>query len=210
MTQANTETRKERDPSITRQAILQAAFMEIFRNGYQGMRLENVISETGLTKGALYHHFSNKQTLGYAVVDEMIQPMMQSIWIDPVSNASDPLLGLITTIEDLPDKKPEQLIEFGCPLNNLIQEMAPLDSGFRTRLDAIMENWLDTTEKALEAAVQTGQIRSDINCHETATFILASVEGCIGLAKSAQCGDRLRTCLKGITGYLKSLAVQSD
>ncbi|MEE9343570.1 MAG: TetR/AcrR family transcriptional regulator [Gammaproteobacteria bacterium] len=209
MTQTNTETRKERNPSITRQAILQAAFMEIFRNGYQGMRLENVMSETGLTKGALYHHFSNKQTLGYAVVDDMIQPMMQSIWIDPVNNADDPLLGLITAIEDLPDKKPEQLIEFGCPLNNLIQEMAPLDNGFRTRLDAIMESWLDTTEKALEAAVQAGQIRSDINCHETATFILASVEGCIGLAKSAQCGNRLRTCLKGITGYLNSLTVQS-
>ena len=34
------------------------------------MRLDDVVAATGLTKGALYHHFPNKQALGYAVVDE--------------------------------------------------------------------------------------------------------------------------------------------
>ncbi len=197
--------KSERNPDATRQIILQAAFMEIYRKGYQGMRLDKVLTETGMTKGALYHHFTNKQSLGYAVVDEVIQPMMRSIWVEPLESADDPLAGLIDVIETLPDKKPQELIQFGCPLNNLVQEMSPQDEGFRERLDAVMAIWHGGTEKALQQAKQQGLIRTDINCYETATFVMAALEGCIGIAKSAQSIEQLRCCLRGLIQYLQSL-----
>lgn len=203
---ATTNTQRiERNPDLTRETILQAAFMEIYRKGFQGMRLDSVLEETGMTKGALYHHFSNKQSLGYAVVEEVIQPMMKSIWVEPLNNSDDPLAGLVEVIESLPDKKPQELIKFGCPLNNLVQEMSPQDEGFRERLDTVVTMWHGATEIALEKAQEAELIRSDINCHETATFVMAALEGCIGLAKSAQSVERLRSCLRGLTQYLQSL-----
>ncbi|MEE9493915.1 MAG: TetR/AcrR family transcriptional regulator [Gammaproteobacteria bacterium] len=202
--------RTERNPELTRQAILDTAFMEIFRNGFQGMRLENILTETGLTKGALYHHFKNKQTLGYAVIEDIIQPMIESIWVKPLEASNNPLDTLQTVIKTLPDMKPDELIQFGCPLNNLVQEMSPLDEGFRKRLDAVMSLWHESTKAALQAGVQSGQIRQDTNCEETAMFIMAAVEGCIGLAKSSQSLERLRTCLKSISGYLASLTIDAS
>ena len=198
-------TRIERNPDLTRQRILDAAFMEIYRNGFQGMRLDDVLVVTGLTKGALYHHFPNKRALGYAVVDEVILPTIEAMWLQPVKNAADPLRGLITVIEQLPDNKPPEVIQYGCPVNNLAQEMSPLDEGFRQRLDYIFRLWHDVTEQALERARQQGRIRDDVNCDETATFILAAVEGCIGIAKNAQSKERLRSCNRGLVGYLRSL-----
>jgi len=198
-------TRIERNPDLTRQRILDAAFMEIYRNGFQGMRLDDVLLVTGLTKGALYHHFPNKRALGYAVVDEVILPTIEAMWLQPVKNAADPLQGLITVIEQLPDNKPAEVIQYGCPVNNLAQEMSPLDEGFRQRLDYIFRLWHDVTEQALERARQQGRIRDDVNCDETATFILAAVEGCIGIAKNAQSKERLRSCNRGLVGYLRSL-----
>ena len=200
-----TVTRIERNPDLTRQRILDAAFMEIYRNGFQGMRLDDVLVVTGLTKGALYHHFPNKRALGYAVVDEVILPTIEAMWLQPVKNAADPLQGLITVIEQLPDNKPPEVIQYGCPVNNLAQEMSPLDEGFRQRLDYIFRLWHDVTEQALERARQQGRIRDDVNCDETATFILAAVEGCIGIAKNAQSKERLRSCNRGLVGYLRSL-----
>jgi len=200
-------TRIERNPDLTRQRILDAAFMEIYRNGFQGMRLDDVLVVTGLTKGALYHHFPNKRALGYAVVDEVILPMIEAMWLQPVKNAADPLQGLITVIEQLPDNKPPEVIQYGCPVNNLAQEMSPLDEGFRQRLDYIFRLWHDVTEQALERARQQGRIRDDVDCDETATFILAAVEGCIGIAKNAQSKERLRSCNRGLVGYLRSLQV---
>lgn len=200
-------TRMERNPDMTRQRILEAAFLEIYRNGFQGMRLDDVLGVTGLTKGALYHHFPNKLALGYAVVDEVILPTVEAMWLQPLKNASDPLQGLVTVIEQLPDVKPPEMIQYGCPVNNLAQEMSPLDEGFRKRLDYIFRVWHDVTEQALERARHQGRIRDDVNCDETATFVLAALEGCIGIAKNAQSKERLRVCNRGLVDYLRSLQV---
>jgi TetR/AcrR family transcriptional repressor of nem operon len=201
--------RIERNPDVTRQRILEAAFMEIYRNGFQGMRLDEVLAVTGLTKGALYHHFPNKRALGYAVVDEVILPTVDALWLQPLKTAADPLEGLLAVIERLPDVKPPEMIQYGCPLNNLAQEMSPLDEGFRQRLGYILMLWHDVTEEALERARHMGCIRDDVNCDETATFVLAALEGCIGIAKNAQSEERLRICNRGLVNYLRSLQVNA-
>jgi AcrR family transcriptional regulator len=197
--------RIERNPEATRKRILEAAFMEIYRKGFQGMRLDDVLNTTELTKGALYHHFPNKRALGYAVVDEVILPIMDEMWLEPLKKAQDPLQGLIDVVEQLPEMKPPEIIEYGCPLNNLAQEMSPLDEGFRQRLDYVFRLWHDVTEEALERAKHQGKIRESIDCDETATFIMAALEGCIGIAKNAQSIERLRACNRGLVDYVHSL-----
>jgi AcrR family transcriptional regulator len=58
--------------------VLFAAYEEIHRQGFKAASLANIRNATGLTQGALYHHFANKQQLGCAVLDEVIAPMMTS------------------------------------------------------------------------------------------------------------------------------------
>ncbi|HHJ15368.1 MAG TPA: TetR/AcrR family transcriptional regulator [Gammaproteobacteria bacterium] len=206
MDSAKNVTRLERNPDQTRTRILEAAFMEIYRNGFQGMRLDVVLAATDLTKGALYHHFHNKRALGYAVVDEVIIPTVKSLWLQPLKNAADPLATLITVIEQMPDNKPfPEMIQYGCPLNNLAQEMSPLDEGFRQRLDYAFCVWHDGTQDALERAKLKGSIRAEVNCDEAATFIMAALEGCIGLAKNAQSVERLHVCNRGLIQFINSL-----
>jgi AcrR family transcriptional regulator len=197
--------RIERNPEATRKRILEAAFMEIYRKGFQGMRLDDVLTATELTKGALYHHFPNKRALGYAVVDEVILPIMDEMWLEPLKKAPDPMQGVIDVVEQLPEMKPPEMIEYGCPLNNLAQEMSPLDEGFRQRLDYVFRLWHDVTEEALERAKHQGTLRESVDCDETATFIMAALEGCIGIAKNAQSIERLRSCNRGLVDYLQSL-----
>jgi AcrR family transcriptional regulator len=170
------------------------------------MRLDEVTAASELTKGALYHHFPNKQALGYAVVVEVIRPMMESIWVQPLQQASDPLQGLLDVIEHMPEAKPsEMMLQYGCPLNNLAQEMSPLDEGFRRRLDQVFNIWHQVISDALQAARDKGIIRAGIDCDETATFVMAALEGCIGIAKNAQSVDRLMACNRGLMQYLVSL-----
>jgi AcrR family transcriptional regulator len=208
MDSAPVTVRSERNPDQTRRRILEAAFIEMYRNGFQGMRLDEVTAASELTKGALYHHFPNKQALGYAVVEEVIRPMMESIWVQPLRQASDPLQGLLAVIENMPEAKPSELmLQYGCPLNNLAQEMSPLDEGFRRRLDQVFSIWHQVIGDALQAARDKGIIRADIDCDETATFVMAALEGCIGIAKNAQSVDRLMACNRGLMHYLLSLKV---
>src|ERR1700682_6456939 len=57
-------------PEATRRKLLDAAFAEFFKHGFQGGSLNQIVDAAGATKGALFHHFTGKQDLGYAVVDK--------------------------------------------------------------------------------------------------------------------------------------------
>lgn len=210
MKQSGGTARAERNPDQTRQRILEAAFTHMYRSGFQGMRLDDVLADTGLTKGALYHHFPNKQALGYAVIDELLGPMVESIWIQPIEGAADTLQGLMQALESMPAGKPPEMLVYGCPLNNLAQEMSPLDEGFRTRIDRLFSRWHQVTADALEQARQSGRIRADIDTEEVATFIVAAVEGCIGIAKNAQSLEMLERCHGGLIHFVKSLGSEAQ
>src|SRR5438876_437655 len=60
---------KLRDPERTRERLLQAASREIYRSGFQSASLDIILASIGVTKGALYYHFKNKEALGYAMVE---------------------------------------------------------------------------------------------------------------------------------------------
>jgi len=199
----------KRTPDRTRRAILDAAFRQIYRHGYQGTRLDDVLAATGLTKGALYHHFPNKQALGYAVVDEVIRDTVHAVWLRPLAEADDPLDQIIRSIRGMAAALGGDIVTFGCPLNNLAQEMSPLNEGFRARLDRIYQEWHHGIRDALQRAQRAGHARGDVDCGNIATFVLAAVAGCIGVAKNAQSLEQLQVCGAGLIDYLETLRTAS-
>jgi AcrR family transcriptional regulator len=90
----------KRDPVRTREKLLLSAFEQIHRHGFQAVSLDEILKDTGVTKGALYHHFPNKNALGYAVIDEVISPSLENFWVKPVVDALDPLSALQAVILD--------------------------------------------------------------------------------------------------------------
>ena len=149
-----------RNPDQTRQTLLDAAFEEIHEHGFQAASLDNILAKTGVTKGALYHHFKNKMELGYAVVEEVIRPM------DPASSGWSRFRRRTTRskrfgrIFDATHSMNEQACQCGCPLNNLAQEMSPLDEGFRQRIQAVLEAWRGGIADILRRGQASGTVRN--------------------------------------------------
>jgi len=54
----------------TRAEIVRIATRRFAADGYAGVALDDVMSEAGLTRGALYHHFGSKRGLFQAVVEQ--------------------------------------------------------------------------------------------------------------------------------------------
>ena len=53
----------------TREIILKRAFLLLVQHGYEGMSMLDLQRETGLSRGALYHHFKSKDELFAEVID---------------------------------------------------------------------------------------------------------------------------------------------
>lgn len=199
---------KQRQADLTRNQLLESAMREIHEHGFQSASLSRILDKTGMTKGALYHHFPNKLALGYAVVDELLAMYMQTLWLEPLAKTDDPINAIILALSRTCADHGHELLHFGCPLNNLSQEMSPLDEGFRTRIDSLYAAWQQALEKGLRQGLQAGRIRSNIDIQQTAIFIMATIEGCFGLAKNRQSESAMQICSAGLHDYLQSLSTK--
>lgn len=202
---ARPERAEARDADATRTRLLDVAFAEIYAHGYQGLRVDTLLEKAGLTKGAFYHHFPSKQALGLAVIDELLAGMADLIWGQHLSQFADPLAGIQSSVEFALGMLGERCTQFGCPINNLAQEMSGIDEAFRDRLDAVFRGIIANIAAALERGKASGIVRADVDAEAAATFIFASVEGAIGLAKSARSAAVLATALAEGRRYLDSL-----
>src|SRR5271170_1471117 len=94
--------RRVRDPERTRERLLQAAFREVRRSGFQSAGIDTILATTNVTKGALYHHFESKEALGYAIVEEIIAKLVQDRWLRPLLCDRQPIDILIGIVRGLP------------------------------------------------------------------------------------------------------------
>ncbi|MDX2283709.1 MAG: TetR/AcrR family transcriptional regulator [Bacteroidia bacterium] len=190
----------------TRQRILDKNFEAMHKHGFQGMRTDKVVQELGITKGAFYHYFQSKQELGYALVDEKLAPMYLHPWKEWPAKPGNPVEQIVELIRFLSDMQNEDLIKLGCPLNNLIQEMAPLDEGFRLRLGRIVEGMQAGIREALLRGQREGSVRTDTDAADAAVFIVSAMEGAFGIAKAQQSLAIFRQAVRQLTAYVRSLA----
>lgn len=195
----------KRNPDRTREKILQAAFGEIHQHGFRGASVDRILSDTGLTKGALYHHFPSKAALGYAVVDEVIRGYMLENWLRPLDEQPDPAAALIEQLRTPAAEKVDQLCSLGCPLNNLAQEMSPIDETFRRKIQSVFDAWRGGIAERLRRGQAEGYVRGDINCDQAATFFIAALEGASTLAKNAHDPQLLHDCAEPLILYLEAL-----
>jgi TetR/AcrR family transcriptional repressor of nem operon len=196
-----------RGPEATRAAILNAAFLEFYRNGFQGGSLNHVVESAGITKGALFHHFPNgKQELGYAVVDEMIGPILQQRWLEPLVGSKDPIADLKRAFRQYVKEDIEAgYFLQGCPLNNLAQEMSPLDEGFRKRIDKLYSLWRKTYAEAFAAGIKAGKVSKSVEPASVAALVVASQMGIWGTGKSSRNPELMAQAGEAVCAYLDSL-----
>ena len=192
----------------TRQRLLGAAFIEVYRSGFQAASLDTILARAGVTKGALYHHFSDKAALGYAVLDQVVAGLLLERWLRPLARLGadlDPLAALQALLRHRAAHITAHEVTLGCPLNNLAQEMSPLDDRFRRRINRTFDAWRKGFARTLDRARAAGTVRRNVDSRAVAGVLVAAIEGSIGLAKTARSRSLLRTNLEALATSLDAL-----
>lgn len=157
--------RQER-AEITRQAILDGAAIAFDRTGFHGTSLTDVVGHSGVTKGALYFHFSSKEALARTLMDEQFQ----------VSEGlpAIPEPGLQTAI-DLTHR-----MAFGLRSNVRIRAGIRLVIEFGSFTDpdpSPYNTWIDTCHSCLAPAQERGDVLPSVNSYNVATMLVGAFTG---------------------------------
>ena len=196
---------RKRDPEGTRSLLVENAFREIHAHGYAGASLDRILANSGVTKGALYHHFKSKADLLHAVMDDVLRPMVVDRWLEPLSESDDPIRALAeSTRAMMAEATPEEMC-CGCPLNNLTQELAGVDEDFRKHLDRIADDWRAGIRAAFERGQEAGNIRKDVDAAAVASLVFATYQGLIGSVKTSHDKDAVTAGLSTFLDLLEGL-----
>jgi len=194
-----------RDLARTRKEILHIAFKEIFLRGFQGVSVDDIVKKTPFSKGAFYHQFPTKLDLGYALVDEVLSPMILDRWVSPLNQYNNPLEGILAQMQKLIGHANPSDLRLGCPLNNLLQEMSTVDSGFQIRLQKALKLWIQETDTHLKRAKKNGYLNKSVNTLNLAKFVVMSHEGFYGFIKGANDPHAFRALFASLKAYFETL-----
>jgi AcrR family transcriptional regulator len=195
---------RELQAESTRSNILEIATQEILRCGFQSSSIGEITKKANISKGCFYHHFSTKQALGYAVLDETLTKVKNKIWL-PILSSENPLQSIINMFTNPEEHLDYESVKHGCPINNLAQEMSPIDEGFRERIEAIYIDWKSRLTESLEMCQKAGLMNKNANASEIAALIIAVSQGAVGIAKNSQHPESFSEYTRGLTQYLREL-----
>lgn len=165
----------------TRERILAAAEALILAKGYAGMTLEDILGETGLTKGAFFHHFKGKAELARAVVERYAEAdfrLFEEMSARADRLADDPyerVMVFLKLFEDFLDGlgKPFPGCVFASYTYESRQFGPEVHSYIRERLGA----WIGQYEAKLEALIATRAPTRPVTARALAEMIVTLVEG---------------------------------
>ncbi|NQY49267.1 MAG: TetR/AcrR family transcriptional regulator [Colwellia sp.] len=190
------------DAEQTRQNILTVAADEIHQHGFKATSLSVILNRCEISKGALYHHFTSKIELGYAVFEEIYTPMFLDLWQSALA-VEDPVEGLCTFFTSMTDQMSCSEVVCGCPLNNLCEEMANVDEGFRLRILSMQEQLNQSIVDALEKI--NDDLRDGLALSQVSYFIVATLNGATTLSKSSRNKELFQQVIAELCLYIRAL-----
>jgi TetR/AcrR family transcriptional regulator, transcriptional repressor for nem operon len=155
--------------SDTREYIIDQAFSLFLSRSYEAVSISDISKAIGLTKGALYHHFTNKEDLFKAVIDK-------HLIITEIS-----LPGPNTTLKQLISQTVAKSSEIVNSLFSNHPTFVPVSfmaliidalrhyPDFAAEKEQLFTREVEKIKYVLDHAVASGEIRNDINTEIMAT-----------------------------------------
>lgn len=186
---SKTGRRRTNDPVGTRTRVIDVAAAAFQSRGYNATSVLDILKASGVSPGALHHHFPTKRHVIEAVLHERIAVEVDQTWAQAMREAQGTFDGIVTIFESVADALDEQGAVSGCPLGNIALELSRSDEALRALIALEYDKWRDAITEKLRAE------GNDIEDAEGfATMIVALFTGAMSLAKVVQNGNPLRAC----------------
>lgn len=196
---------RKKQPVVTRQLILDAAGAAFSSHGYAGAGLGPIVSETGLTKGALFHHFTDKRALALAWITGDLAAAIRETWITPLEGVAslEALRAFCRTrcMELAPGDATSGLV-------SLAAETAAADPLLGSALEEVFASWRAAFCAVLERGKSDGWIHHSIQPGVEAVILIGTFSGFSVTTKCNPDESFRRSCAAGLEGYLETLRPQ--
>ena len=161
---------------ITAKFIIKTVAPIFNKKGYVGTSLSDLTEATGLTKGAIYGNFKNKEELSLEAFNYSMRFVLGMIRerIEAESTSLGKLKALISFYRDYTK---ETIHLGGCPILNVGIDSNHLNPDLLKRVDSIIQKLENSIENIIVEGIKANEIKKDINPQKYARLIFSKLEG---------------------------------
>jgi len=157
---------------LRKDQILNAALTVLVQNGYEGSRMDDVVSKSQLSKGAIYWYYKSKKAMYLDLVNFWVIRYSATInhLVENDQAAPDQLKSLFNYFIDQYESDPDPFIAL-----TEFWSMAQKDDDFRAKLQKVYSQFLEVLEKIVAKGVKDGDFKK-LDIRITAMSIMLNVE----------------------------------
>lgn len=158
-------------PEATKERIIRITSDLFSERSYLGVSMSDIAERVGITKPALYYHFSSKMEL-YAEVLDTVFAGLRAV-IAEATNAEKPGRRLHQLVKDY--------LDFGMREKNLVNalvvRLVPNDPELRLRIVSFRQELADQVEPIVGEIVVGGHLPNEIDSSSVAEMLMALMDG---------------------------------
>jgi len=192
----------------TRTYIMEKTSPLFNQKGLDGTSLLDLTSATGLTKGALYGNFKDKEDIRAAAFRYSVRQVKEMVrtHLEAGDTNKKRLLALLEFYARYVLNPP---VPGGCPLLNTAVESDDHNTFMRSLVARELVDTVDFISGLLQKGVEAGEFKKDINAHELAYVFFCSVEGALMFARAEQSEEPMRIIVKHCEDILDKISLNN-
>jgi AcrR family transcriptional regulator len=179
----------EEQLAARRAEILEGARRAFARHGYEGATVKVLEAETGLSRGAIFHHFRDKDALFLALAEDDAAAMSETVTAH----------GLVQVMRDLQDKDAGWL---GVQLE--VRRRLRTDPAFAAQWAEHQSAITGATTARLQRQRRAGVVRDDVPLPILVDFLRLVLDGLVSGLASGMPTDHLAGVLDLVEGAVRS------
>lgn len=162
-----------------RDRILDAGLTVMFRQGFHGSGVRDIVAEAQAPQGSFTNHFVSKEAFAIEVLDQYFDYVKGLAASALDDKALSPRARLRRYLDIITGKLEAGHFKRGCLIGDFSLETTQTSEPLRTRLAAIYEEWLTPFADCIAQAQRAGELADDFPPRELADFLLSSWQGAI-------------------------------
>lgn len=196
----STNTRQALD---TRTKLVETARRLFWTRGYEATSVAEILKESGVNSGSLYHFFGGKEELLLAVL-ERYEELLEPAVVDPARERIDEPIGRIFAIlEGYRDGLLSTGFTHGCPIGNLALEVAENHPAAREGIRKNFAAWREAVECCLREV--DDELPDDADPARIAAFVLTVMEGGVMQARVEREIGPFDACVEELRNYFRRM-----
>ena len=162
-----------------RDNIVDAGLAVMFRSGYHGSGVRDIVAAAGAPQGSFTNHFRSKEAFAEAVLDRYFDTVKGLVRQALGDRALTPRQRLKRYLEIISGRLEDADWSRGCLIADLSLEASTQSEGLRARLQAIFQEWRQPFAACIAEGQAAGELDDSFSATDLAELLLSSWLGAI-------------------------------